>query len=66
MALIVITVTDNDAGDAEVAVQCEPAIDFSNPGTQLSGAQHVALNMLRAAVNQAPIKEDRGMIQLIN
>ncbi|AQW29101.1 hypothetical protein JK151_09005 [Ralstonia syzygii subsp. celebesensis] len=66
MALIVITVTDDTNGDAAVAVQCEPALDLSRPDTVLSQAQVVALNMLRAATADAEVKQDRGLIQLIN
>lgn len=66
MALVVITIHDNQQGDADVGVQMEPPIDFGNPGTELSGAQQVALNMLRAATGENPIKEDRGLIELLN
>lgn len=66
MALIVITIQDNDAGDADVGVLMEPPINFANPGTELSGAQQAALNMLNAVIKEQPVKEDRGLIQLIN
>ena len=66
MALIVITVSDNAKGDTDVGVLCEPAIDTNNPDAVLTGAQVVALNMLRAATGGAPVKHDRGLIQLIN
>lgn len=66
MALIVITIADNAQGDVDVGVQSEPPINIAEPGEQLSGAQVVALNMLRAATNESPVKHDRGLIQLIN
>lgn len=66
MALIVITVIDKSEGETDVSVQCEPALDTTNPNAVLTGAQQVAMNMLRAAVGESPIKRDRGLIQLIN
>jgi len=68
MALIVITIMDNEAGDADVAVQCEPKLEVGDPSKVLSAAQLVALNMLHAACDNkdTPIKEDRGLIQLLN
>jgi hypothetical protein len=66
MALIIITIIDNAEGDTDVSFQAEPMIDANNPDAMLSGAQVVALNMLRAAKGGAPVKHDRGMIQLIN
>lgn len=66
MALIVITIVDNAQGDTDVAFQAEPMIDPGNPDAVLTGAQVVALNMLRAATGGAPVKHDRGLIALIN
>ena len=62
MALIVITVADTEDG-AQVSVQCEPALP-KDVGAECSPAQITALNMLRAL--QQSIKQDHGLIQLIN
>ena len=64
MALIVITVADDENGVA-VGVQMEPPIDSSNPDAVLTGAQVVALDILRAASEEHPIKQDGGLIQLV-
>lgn len=64
MALIVITVCDNAQGDVDVGVQGEPAIDLSQPRAMLTGAQVAALNMLDTL--KSTIKEDRGLIELLN
>jgi len=65
MALIVITVADDDKGVA-VGVQMEPPINSENPDAVLTGAQVVALDILRAAQAEHPIKQDSGLIKLIN
>lgn len=66
MALVVITVIDNAAGNVDVGVQCEPGIDTSNPDAVLTGAQQVALSMLNAGSQAGEVKQDRGLIALIN
>jgi len=66
MALIVITVADDHEGNANVAVQCEPGLDVQRPDTLLTSAQVLALNMLQAATNDATVKQDRGLIQLLS
>lgn len=66
MALIVITLADNAKGEVDVGVQCEPAIDTGNPNAQLTGAQQLALAMLNAGVKAGDMKQDRGLIALIN
>jgi len=65
MALIVITIADDDNGVA-VGVQMEPAIHTENPDEVLTGAQVVALDMLREAQREHPIKKDSGLIKLVN
>lgn len=62
MALILITVNDTPEGP-QVGVVSEPPI---RPGgdTVLTPAQVVALNMLDA-LKAEPVKEDRGLIQLL-
>jgi hypothetical protein len=64
MALVVITVIDGPEG-ADVGILSEPAIP-TEPSGVLSPAQVVALDMLRAAVGDHPIKKDKGLIKLIN
>lgn len=64
MALIVITVHDGPQG-AEVGVLGEPALDPNQPQAMLSPAQGVALLML-SALNSEPVKQDRGLIQLLS
>lgn len=66
MALIVITVADDHEGNAQVAVQSEPGLDVARPETLLTQAQVLALNMLQAAMNDAQVKQDRGLIQLLS
>lgn len=61
MALIVITVNDTPEG-AVVCVLAEPALPAA--GEPMSAAQVASLNMLAALRNE--VREDRGLIQLIN
>lgn len=61
MALIVITINDSDEG-AQVGVLAEPGVP--KDGSPLTPAQGAALQML--AVLQSEIKQDRGLIELIN
>jgi hypothetical protein len=63
MALVVITIADSPEG-AQVAVQAEPALPAGRPNVMLTPAQAAALTMLAAL--QDEIKQDRGLIQLIN
>lgn len=65
MALIVITIADSGNGDVEVGLLSEPAIP-SDQNATLTPAQVVALDMVAASTREAPVKEDRGLIQLIN
>lgn len=65
MALVVITLLDNANGDTDVGVVCEPAISMNAADVKLTGAQAIALNMLRAGASQADMKEDRGLDALI-
>jgi len=65
MALIVITIADTQDGQVDIGLQSEPGIDLDNPGAMLTPAQVNALNMLQALKSE-PVKEDRGLIQLLN
>lgn len=62
MALILITVSDSDEGPI-VSVISEPRLD-RGPDVVLSPAQAVSLTMLDALKSE-PVKEDRGLIQLL-
>lgn len=64
MALIVITVADGPDG-VNVSLQSEPGFNPADGETELSGAQVAALNMLNALKSE-PLKEDRGLIQLLS
>lgn len=64
MALIVITIADNEKGDADLTVHCEPGLN-TDPNVPMTSAQVVALTMLNASTQEATIKKDRGLIQLI-
>lgn len=66
MALIIITVNDNAAGDCDVGVMSEPAFDPTKPNVFLTAAQQVAIRMLGAAVKQTELKQDRELIQLLD
>ncbi|MFJ1257867.1 hypothetical protein [Cupriavidus sp. CuC1] len=65
MALVVITIADDPEGNANVAIQSEPALDVGRPDVLLTPAQQLALDMLQAAMSQTEVKRDRGLIQLI-
>jgi hypothetical protein len=62
MALIVITIAGGGNGDVEVGLLTEPAIPES---ATLTPAQVVALDMVAASTRESPVKEDRGLIQLL-
>ena len=62
MALILITVNDTEEGP-QVGVVSEPPI-HQGPDAVLTPAQVVSLNMLNA-LKAEPVKEDRGLIQLL-
>jgi len=64
MALVVVTIADDENG-VQIGVQMEPAINSADPDAVLTGAQVVALDMLRAAQDEHPIKQDGGIIQLL-
>jgi len=64
MALVVVTIADDENG-VQIGVQMEPAINSSDPDAVLTGAQVVALDMLRAAQAEHPIKQDNGLIHLV-
>ena len=63
MALIVITVVDSPEG-AQVGVVSEPAFDTGQSAREVTPAQLAALSMLKAL--ESEIRQDRGLIQLIN
>lgn len=63
MALVVITVMDDENGEVQCSVVSNPGFD-PKPDTELSGAQVAALNMLNALKTE--IKQDRGLIQLLS
>jgi len=65
MALIVITLVDTPSGDTDVGVVCEPAIPTDMEGASLTGAQAIAINMLKNATDHADMKEDRGLEALV-
>lgn len=65
MALIVVTLHDTPDGNVEAGMLSEPPILMHDPATQLTPAQVLALDML-AALKKAQVKEDRGLIQLLN
>jgi|GEM_PF-2938880 len=64
MALVVITVVDDEDGEVQVSVVANPGFNPGQPETELSGAQVAALNMLNALNGQ--VKQDRGLIQLLS
>ena len=65
MALIVVTLNDTPDGNVEAGMLSEPPILMQDPEAKLSPAQVLALDML-AALKKATVKEDRGLIQLLN
>lgn len=64
MALIVVTLNDTPDGNVEAGMLSEPPILMHDPAAKLTPAQVLAMDML-AALKKATVKEDRGLIQLI-
>lgn len=64
MALIVVTLNDTADGNVDAGMLSEPPIAMHDPNEKLTPAQVLALDML-AVLKKAAVKEDKGLIQLI-
>jgi hypothetical protein len=56
MATVTITLTDEDNDQVNIAVEFDPALDVRDPGSEATGAQGTAFEMLDAVASPDDIK----------